>query len=126
MRAPRALVATRHDAGERVAFQEDHLARQSAVPVDPAPYRAWINIPERLRAHRAGDRASVSIRHPGGVEAEARAPGRADAVTRDQSEHQRAAGQALAIDDNALARRAHNGEGLQVMADLTATVFGDA
>ena len=41
-----ALLAARHDAAELAAFQIDHLARQAAVLVDPAPHRGRIDIPQ--------------------------------------------------------------------------------
>jgi len=60
------------------------------------------------------------------VESEAGARRRADLAARNQAEHQRAGRQAIAVDDHRLAGRAHGGEGLQVLADLAATVIGDA
>jgi len=96
------------------------------VPVDPAPHRHRIDIPQCLRSHRAGDRAAVDIRHPGGVKTETRALRDAKTVRRDQPKHQRAGRQAIAVDDDALAGRAQRGEDLQVMTDLTAAILGDA
>jgi len=125
MGAARGLIATRHDAVELAALHEDHPARQTAMPADPAPHRDRVDIPQGLRAHRAGDRTPVDIRHPGGMEAEARAGRRAHAFARDQPQHQRAGRQAVAVDDNALAGGAQHGEGLQVMTDLAAAVFGN-
>jgi hypothetical protein len=126
MHALRRALAACHDAVERAAFQEDHLARQSAVLADPVPHRNRIDIPQRLRSHRAGDGAAIGVRHPGGVEAEARARRCADVFARDQAEHQRAGRQAIAVDDHALAALAHRAEALQVLADLAAAVLGDA
>jgi len=107
-------------------LQVDHPTRQAAVPADPVPHGDRIDIPQSLRSHRAGDGAAVGVRHPGGVEAEARAWRRADMVARDQSEHQRAGRQAIAVDHHLLAARTQRGEVLQVLADLAAAIFGDA
>ena len=85
-----------------------------------------INIPQRARAHRAGDGPAVTVGHPGGVETEAGVFGGADLVVRDQTQHQRAGGEAVAVDHDVFAGRAQHGEGLQVVADLAAAVLGNA
>ena len=96
LRVPRARSAV-----EFVTLQVDHLARQAAVLVDPAAHRSRVDAPQRLRAERAGYGPTVAVGHPGGVEAEARALRGADALARDQAQHQGASGQAISVDDNA-------------------------
>jgi len=118
--------AARDHALQIVALHVDHPPRQPAVAVDPAAHVGRIDVPQRLRAERAGDRAAVVVGHPRGVEAEAGARRRADAAARNETENERAGGEAVAVDDDAFAGGAHRGEGLQVLADLAAAIFGDA
>src|SRR5262249_59584835 len=98
----RLAIAARHDAVELVALHEDHLARQPAVLIDPATHRSRVNAPQRLRPERTRDGPSVPIRHPRGVESEARPVRGADALARNEAQHQGAGRQAIAIDDDAL------------------------
>jgi len=122
-----ALAAAGRDHAMQVlTLHVDHAPRQATVAIDPAAYVVRINVPKRLRAERARHRTAVIVRHPRGVEPEARARRRADAIARDEAEHQRACGEAIAVDDDALARRTNGGEGLKVLSDLAAAVFRDA
>src|SRR5262249_19293838 len=59
------------------------------------------------------------------MEAKAGARCRADLLGRDKPEHHRAGRQAIAVDNHALAGRAHFDEGFKVFADLAAIVLGD-
>ena len=94
--------------------------------VDPAADRLRIDFPQRLRAHAAGDRAAVFIRHPCGVEAEAGARCGADAAARDDPKNEGAGGEAVSVDHDPLARGADSCEGLQIAANLPTAVFRDA
>jgi len=123
---PRGGATPLHDAVELIALQEDHLARQATVAVDPVPHRGRVDMPQSASTRGAGHWAAVAVRHPGGVKAEARARGRAELVVRDHAQHQRAGRQAIAVDDDTLAARAQHGEGFQVMPDLAAAILGDA
>ena len=87
-RAEYAVVRNSRRCCQRAACMKIIL-RQAAVIVDPAANLMRIDIP-RLRAERAGDRAAFLVRHPRGVEAEARALCGADFGRRDDAEHQRA------------------------------------
>jgi len=122
-----ALAAAGGDhAMQLAALQVDQPPRQAAVAVDPAAHVVGIDVPERLRAERARHRTAIVIGHPGGVEAETRARRGADAVAGTEAEQQRAGGEAIAVNDDALARGAHRGEGLKILSDLAAAVFRNA
>src|SRR5262249_33988065 len=99
-----ATVAVCHDAVEVLALQEDHFAGETTVPADPAPNRSRIDAPQSLRAQWACHRSSIAVRHPGRVKAEARPLRRADALARNDAEHQRTSGQTISVDDDAFAR----------------------
>jgi len=57
------------------------------------------------------------------VKAEARPLRGADALARNDAEHQRASGQAISVDDDTFARRAHRCECFKIATDLTAAVL---
>jgi len=98
------VIAACHDAVEVLTLQEDHLARETAVLGDPTPNRSWIDAPQSLRAQGTRHGSSIAVRHPGRVKAEARPLRGADALARNDAEHQRASGQAISVDDDTFAR----------------------
>ena len=79
-------------------------AREAAAPGDPALHVRRIDRHQQLRAAAVGDGPAVLAVMPGGMKAEPRAPRHADALTRDDAEHQRAGRKARPVDDHLLTR----------------------
>ena len=95
------------------------------MAADPAAYIRRIDTQHQLRTHQAGDRMAECIGQPGSMEAELRTRCRADALARNDAEHQRASGQARAVNDYVLSRAGHGGVGVHVLAELAATILGN-
>jgi len=59
------------------------------------------------------------------MKSEPRTRRRANLVARHEAEHQRAGGEAVAVDDDTFTGGAHLREGAHVVADLSAAIFRD-
>ena len=94
--------------------------RQSAAADDPVAHRAGIGLQHQLRSLRLGIDPAAAIDRAGGMEAEHGAARDADALARHDAQHQRAGGQAGAVDHHALAGGAHLVEEIDEGADLPA------